>query len=139
MKKVLRLTESDLVKLIQKVVSEQIDYDKEYYEKYPQHKEEIAENKYPRERPLIIPNDPNVYSYVFSGSDAAGYVYSLYTKLKTENKWTWRRVNPVDNQKAYCSIYYKYGDILGMPEKTQTSYCSNINRNAIPKYTGSHN
>lgn len=135
MKKILRLTESDLIKLIQNVISEQTDYD----EKYPEHRIEILDLKYPRERPLIIPNDPYVYSYTFTGTDAAGHVYMLYTKLKTENKYTWKKVNPVDNQKAYCTIYYKYGDILGMPEKVQTSYCSNINRNAIPKYTGPHN
>lgn len=150
MKKLIRLTESNLIKLIQKIVSEQVrekesdstilgDRAEEYYKMYPEHRYEPFEHKYSQAKPLIIPNDPYVYTYNFVGTDWAGNVYKLYTKLKTENKYKWREVNPVDNQKEYCTIYYKYGHILEMLEKVETSYCSNINRNNIPKYMGPHN
>jgi len=116
MKKKLRLSESDLVRLVKKVLTEQ---------------ETI---QYKRENPLVIPNDPYVYAYETSP------VNNLYTKLKTEtNPYKWNVVNPNSKQKAFCSIYYKYGHILEMPEQLQNRYCSNINKDDYSQYTRAHN
>jgi hypothetical protein len=116
MKEKLRLSESDLVRLIRKVINEQVT------------------RQYTRQNPLIIPNDPYVYAYETSP------VNNLYAKLKTEkNPYKWRAVNPNTKQKAYCSIYYKYGHILEMPEQLQTRYCSNLNRDSYQQYSQAHN
>jgi hypothetical protein len=116
MKKKLILSESDLIRLIRKVLNEQ------------------NKIQYTRENPLIIPSDPYVYAY------ETDPVNNLYFKLKTEqNQYKWGVVNPTSKQKAYCSIYYKYGHILEMPEQLETSYCSNLNRDSYQQYSGAHN
>jgi len=116
MKEKLRLSESDLVRLIRKVINEQVT------------------KQYTKQNPLIIPNDPYVYAYETSP------VNNLYAKLKTEkNPYKWGVVNPTSKQKAYCSIYYKYGHILEMPEQLQTRYCSNLNRDDYHQYSQAHN
>ena len=116
MKEKLRLSESDLVRLIRKVINEQVT------------------KQYTKQNPLIIPNDPYVYAYETSP------VNNLYVKLKSEkNPYKWGAVNPDTKQKAYCSIYYKYGHILGMPEQIQARYCSNLNRDSYQQYSQAHN
>ena len=118
MKKVLRLTESDLVKLIQKVVSEQ--YNSMYTTS------ETGRYKYSRLNPLKIPKDPYIYAY--EGSKDGSPL--LYVKNIKRGDTDWIKIDEAkgDRKKFYYAICDMYGHLLGMN-------CANHGEKT-PKYTG---
>ena len=117
MKKVLRLTESDLIKLIENIVSEQ--YNSMYTTS------ETGRYKYPRLNPLKIPKDPYIYAYE-NGE-------KLYVKNIKRGDTDWIDIDKArgDRKKFYYAICDMYGYLLGMN-------CANHGEK-LPKYIGPHN
>lgn len=119
MKKLLRLTESDLIKLIENIVSEQ--YNSMYTTS------ETGRYKYPRLNPLKIPKDPYIYAYE-NGE-------KLYVKNIKRGDTDWidiDKTNRADTKKFFYAICDKYGHLLGMQ-------CADRQGEKLPKYIGPHN
>jgi len=122
MKKVLRLTESDLVKLIQKGVSAQ--HNSMYTTS------ETGRYKYSRQNPLKIPKDSYIYAYEVSNSGTP----LLYVKNIKRGDTDWidiNKTNRADTKKFFYAICDMYGHLLGMK-------CANHGEKT-PKYIGPHN
>lgn len=125
MKKVLRLTESDLIKLIQNIVNEQ--YNSMYTTS------ETGRYKYTKSNPLKIPKDPYIYAYE-NGE-------KLYVKNIKRGDTDWIDIDKTrfaggDAKKFYYAICDMYGHLLGM-NCDNSSHAEHGKR--LPKYIGPHN
>jgi hypothetical protein len=117
----IRLTESELIQIIKRVINEQSSY--------PMTGTPQGGGAYTRGRPLNVPTDPYYYAYENG---------KVYTRKKTESSF--REVtNPVVNKtgdnKAWCAIDIKYGHILNIPDNTGAKYCGKYT-NMFSQYTG---
>ena len=124
MKEKLRLSESDLVRLIRKVINEQ------QYGTTPT-TSGTSRYKYTRSNPLKIPKDPYIYAYEGSND----FTPLLFVKNIERGDREWidiDKTNRADTKKFYYSICDKYGHLLGMQ-------CANRHGEKLPKYIGPHN
>lgn len=120
MKNTLRLTESDLVRLIRKVINEQ------QYDTRPT-TNGTSRYKYTRSNPLKIPKDPYIYAYEGPGL--------LFVKNIERGDTEWidiDKTNRAVTKKFIYSVCDKYGYLLGMQ-------CANRQGEKLPKYIGPHN
>jgi len=117
MKKI-RLTESELIQIIKRVINEQ----------WTSHSVQSG-NIYTRNKPLNVPDDPYYYAYENG---------KVYTKKKTESSFkevTNPTVNKTGDNKAWCTIDIKYGHILEIPDTVGEKYCRKYT-NMFSQYTG---
>ena len=117
----IRLTESELIQIIKRVINEQSSY--------PMTETTQGGGTYTRSKPLNVPDDPYYYAYENG---------EVYTKKKTEvsfRKVTNPTINHNGDNKAWCAIYIKYGHILNMGDKPGEKYCQKY-RNMFNQYIG---